>query len=232
MRFNSRGVVLVIAAGVAMLLQCSLFSPTEDMRATKTVTIPANLAFHAPDSAALRREYEYWCGSGESVRPVPLQKTAATAAIPTVAVKVLCYQSDESHYLAPHGNQPVDPLTQFWTAHNNETWRWSYTVDWYRIAPFSRFIYEGDMERTGSYATGSVVVARGWNSVFFAFLGSADSIARENWASYVWGIDTIKDGWYYSYNDPVYGYQNIGPVDTVTWLSPDSAGPLVKRSAR
>jgi hypothetical protein len=231
MRFNSHGVVLVIAAGVAMLLQCSLFSPTEDTRATKTVTIPANLAFQAPDSAALRREYEYWCGSGGSVQPVPLQKTAATAAIPTVAVKVICTQFDESHSFAPQDYQAANPSAVFWTAHNNEYWRWSYYVEWCRMAPYNRFIYEGDLERTGSYASGPVVVARGQNFVEFDFLSVPDSITRSASAYYYWGIDSIKDGWYYTYSDPIYGFQEAGPVDTVTWISPDSAGPLVKRSA-
>jgi hypothetical protein len=128
-----------------------------------------------------------------------LARLNAIAPKTVTAIKVMTINSFEG--MGADANYDIT----FWGSHNRNNW--DDRVSYYREKPSHTVVFEGELEKDGAYAKGRVgVTEESWNSVYFGFIVTGDTIGFLGLASYSSGNYGSEDGWY-----------TIGttPVDTV-----------------
>jgi hypothetical protein len=182
---------------IALLVACSSNNPVSEHGTLRFVSAPATIAIYEPDESAFWKSWD----------PIDLPKAEgkaltkinATQPKTVTAIRVMAINPPELYV----NNPEYDP--NFYSTHNRNNW--DDRVEYYKNKPGHKVASEGVLKRDGNYAVGRVGITENrWNSVYFGFIVTGDTIGFLGLASYSSGNAGYEDGWY-----------TIGttPVDTV-----------------
>lgn len=179
---------------------------------TKSVALPDSLSW-IPVSSLSTRHRRGTAAAGPVPECTALAKTTAKVDPAKIEVLVVNMDWDVPEEVWTKSNEFS---TSFWENASRDMARWSDQLDYYTTNPYENLVFYGALQRNGDYASGTVDVKHGINSVLVGFVMPDGMVHNRSVATaeYYWGMEEHEDGWYdmttYTYEDTLFQTPDTG----------------------